>query len=102
LNDWSPARCGKCAYEIVPEEIGHGLHPSGHWAEPTTTGWVHSPPGVGDHWHENYDTRDHEAYPHDNRTVVEDYSGANKLMEHLDTQDTFRQIMKNNNLGRQF
>jgi hypothetical protein len=58
--------------------------------------------GVGDNWHDNYDTRDHEASPHDHRTVLEDYSGADKLNQKLQTDHTFRQIMKNNNLGRQF
>ena len=102
MDNFTPAECKRCGYGIVPEEIGHELHPSGHWSEPTTTGWVHNPAEVGTHWHENYDTRGHEATPKDNRTVIDEYKGAKKLLETVDTYHKFHNIVKNTNLGRQW
>jgi hypothetical protein len=103
-SSWTPAECAHCGYEVVPAEVGHEIHGS-HWEEPSPNGWVHNPATVGKHWTENYDTKTHAAMPYDGRTVEQEHAGAEEFQRQLDathTKAAFEQIMKNNNLGRQF
>jgi hypothetical protein len=98
---WLPAECGHCGYEIQPAKEGN---PHG---EPAATGWVHHPDVVGKDYYCNCEGNNklnhHSAHPADNRSVEQEYHGANEFMKDHDTHIEFNKIVKNNNLsGEQF
>jgi len=100
---WSPAECGHCGYEIQPVQEGN---PHG---EPHATGWVHQPDMVGKDFYCNCEGNKklshHSAHPADNRSVEQEYHGANELMAEHDLGIEVSKIMNQahkNLSGEQF
>lgn len=102
MQDWSPATCGHCGYEVFPAKYA----PEMNWPhEHAPTGWVHNADTVDvqKSWDNNgKPMSSHYAHPADNRSVEQEEHGANKFIEEVDTRHEFNKIMKNNNLGRQW
>jgi hypothetical protein len=102
---WSPAECGHCGYEVFPAKHAAAM---GWEHEHAPTGWVHNQDmthpnfycecGGKDNRGEDLRISHHHAHPADNRSVEQEEHGANELMVDHD----FHQVMKGQNLGKQF
>lgn len=96
LDSWVPARCKHCGLTVVPEGAADEVAKGGRWDEQTNSSWVHNPLEVNSDVN-HPKIRSHDAEPHDDRSIHEEFEGVSKYMEQADLAEQL-----NRNLSSQF